>query len=198
MQGIRNIILGLILAAVSGAIIAAADLGGSYLAYVVWFLLACGVILVAGGLYQSVTPGSDGINAEELYKSDAIAKLMLQSTLSTALADGELNDNEITAIVAACESVAKGQLGKQSIGRLAQLIDNRGEAILDEIHSEGRMLNLDARTEVVDACVQVAGADGHIDVRETAAMTAIARRLDFSEDEAQAMIAEAIRRAETG
>lgn len=107
MQGIRNIILGLILAAVSGAIIAAADLGGSYLAYAVWFLLACGVILVAGGLYQSVTPGSDGINAEELYKSDAIAKLMLQSTLSTALADGELNDNEITAIVAACESVAK-------------------------------------------------------------------------------------------
>lgn len=197
MQGIKNIVLGLILAAVSGAIIAAADLDG-FMVYAVWFLFACGLILLAGGLYQAISPGSGGVNAEALYKSDAIAKLMLQSTLRTALADGDLNDEEIAAIVAACEEVAKGQLDEASIGRLAKIIDDRGDEILEEIHSEGRMLNLDDRTEVVEACVRVAKADGRIEVRETAAMTAIARSLDFSDDEAQALLAETIQTVEQG
>jgi len=196
MQGAKNIILGLVLAAVGGAILATVDLTGSVLIYAVWGLVACGAILFAGGLYGAMGPGSAGANAEEIYKSDAIARLLMQSTITTALADGPLNDEEVEMIVTACESVEHERMDKESIRRLAKRIDDKGDAIYDEIHSEGRMLNLDAREAVVDACVLVSRADGKIDVRETAAMTAIARRLDFSDDEAQTLIAESIRKAE--
>lgn len=198
MQGIGNIIIGLVLAAAGGAILATADLSGSVLIYVVWGLVACGVIVFAGGLYRAVGPGSAGANAEDVYKSDSVARLLMQSTITTALADGPLNDEEVATIVTACESAENKRLDKESIRRLAKRIEDRGDEILGEIHSEGRMLNLDARKAIVDACILVSKADGKIDVRETAAMTAIARRLDFSDDEAQTLIAESMLKAEQG
>ena len=198
MQGIKNIVLGLVLAAVGGAILVAADLGGGVLIYAVWGLAAGGAVLFASGLYRAMGPGSAGTSAEEAYKSDSIARLMLQSTITTALADGDLNDEEVAMIVTACESAVHEHLDSQSIHRLAKLVGDKGDEILGEIHSEGRMLNLDARKAVIDACVLVSKADGTIDVRETAAMTAIARRLDFSEDETQALIAASLLKAEQG
>jgi uncharacterized membrane protein YebE (DUF533 family) len=196
MQGIKNIILGLVLGAAGGAILATVDLGGSVLIYAVWGLIACGVILFAGGLYQAMGPDSAGADATEVYKSDTIARLLMQSTITTALADGPLDDQEIAMIVTACESVAHERLDKQSIRRLAALIEDRGDEILQEIHSEGRLLNPDARRAVVDACILVLKADDKVDVRQTAAVTAIARQLDYSEDEAQSLIAESMREAE--
>ncbi len=190
MQGIRNIFLGLVLTAAGAAILATVDLSGSVLIYAVWGLIACGAILFAGGLYRAMGPGSAGANAEEMYKSDTIARLLLQSTIETALADGDLNDKEVEMISAAFMSVMPERLDRQSVYRLAKLIEDKGDEILSDIHSEGRMLNLDDRKAVIGACVKVAKADGMIDVRETAAMTAIARRLDFTEDESQTLIAE--------
>ena len=198
MQGIKNIILGIVLTAAGAAILATVDLSGSVLIYAVWGLVACGVILFAGGLYRAMGPGSAGADATEVYKSDTIARLLLQSTIETALADGDLNDKEVEMISAAFMSVMPERLDRQSVYRLAKLIEDKGDEILSDIHSEGRMLNLDARKAVIGACVKVAKADGTIDVRETAAMTAIARRLDFSEDETQTLIAELMENAEQG
>jgi tellurite resistance protein len=198
MQGIKNIILGIVLTAAGAAILATVDLSGSVLIYAVWGLVACGVILFAGGLYRAMGPGSAGADATEVYKSDTIARLLLQSTIETALADGDLNDKEVEMISAAFMSVMPERLDRQSVYRLAKLIEDKGDESLSDIHSEGRMLNLDARKAVIGACVKVAKADGTIDVRETAAMTAIARRLDFSEDETQTLIAELMENAEQG
>ena len=198
MQGIKNIVLGLVLAAVGGAILATIDLAGSVLIYVVWGLIACGVILLAGGLYRAMGPGSAGADATEVYKSDAIARLVLQSTITTALADGPLDEKEIEMIVTACESVVHERLDKESIRKLAKLVESRGDEILHEIHSEGRLLNPNARRAVFDACILVLKADDKVDVRQTAAVTAIARQLDYSEDEAQTLIVESMRNAENG
>lgn len=198
MPGVKNIILGLVLAAAGSVIVAAFDLGDNVLGYAVWGLIACGAILVAGGLYQAVGPGSAGADAVEVYKSDTIARLVMQSTIITALADGPLDEDEIEMIVTACESVVHERLDRDSIRRVAQLVDDRHNEILHEIHSEGLMLNPDARRAVVDACLLVLKADDKVDVRQTAAVTDIARQLDFSADEAQTLIAEAMREAAKG
>ena len=198
MPGIKNIILGLVLAAAGGVILAAIDLGDSVLVYLLWGLITCGAILLAGGVYQAIGPGSAGADATAVYKSDTIARLVMQSTITTALADGPLDDEEIEMIVTACESVVHERLDPDSIRGLAKLIEDRRDDILHEIHSEGRMLNPDARKAVVDACVLVLKADDRVDVRQTAAVAAIARALDFSEDEAQTLIVEAMRNGEKG
>lgn len=192
MQGVRNSILGMVLAATGAAIITTVDLSDSVLVYAVWGLIAGGVVLLATGLYRAMGPGSAGAEATEVYKSDTIARLVMQSTIITALADGPLDDQEIEMIATACESVVHEPLDRESIRRLAKLIEDKGDEILDEIHSEGPLLNLDARKAVIDACILVLKADDKVDVRQTAAVTAIARRLDFSEDEAQTLITESM------
>lgn len=188
MPGIKNIVLGCILAVAGGVGLAAFDLEGSVLTYVAWGAVACGAILLAGGAYQALGPGSAGADASEIYKSDTIARLVMQSTITTALADGPLDDDEIEMIATACESVVHDRLDRNSIRRVAELVDSRHNDILHEIHSEGRMLNPGARKAVVDACILVLSADRKVDVRQTAAVHDIARQLDFSEEEAQRLI----------
>lgn len=195
MQGTKNIFLGLIFMVGGATVMMTINIGGM-LAYGVWGLTALGVVMFAGGLYQLVGPGSAGVDAEQAYKSSSTARLLMQSMLTTALADGHIDDEEVEAIIEACESVVHEHLDPESVRRLAALVEKKGDAILDEIRYEGKMLNLDARKAIVDACVLVLMADGGIDVRETAAVNAIAQQLDFSEIEAQSMIAEAMAAAE--
>lgn len=193
MPGIKNIILGFVLAVAGGVGLTAFDLGGSVLNYGLWGLVACGVILLAGGAYQAVGPGSAGEDATEIYKSDTIARLVMQSTITTALADGPLDDEEIEMIATACETVVHDRLDQTSIRRVAELIDKRHSEILHEIHSEGRMLNPGARKAIIDACILVLKTGDNVDVRQTAAVHDIARQLDFSEEEAQGLIDAAMR-----
>lgn len=191
MQAAKNIILGLIFMAGGGAIIMAVKLG-EILNYGVWGLIAMGAVMFAGGLYQTLGPGGAGADAEEAYKSSSTARLLMQSMLTTALADGHIDDVEVEAIIEACEEVVHEHLAPESIRRLAEIVERKGDAILDEIRYEGQMLNLNARKAIIDACILVLMADGNVDVRETAAVNVIAQQLGFSDIESQAMIAEAI------
>lgn len=198
MPGIKNIILGLVLAAAGGMGLAAFDLGDSAVNYGLWGLVACGAVLLAGGAYQALGPGAAGADAAEIYKSDTIARLVMQSTITTALADGPLDEEEIEMIATACESVVHERLDRASIQRVAELIDKRHSDILHEIHSEGRMLNPGARKAVIDACILVLTADHKVDVRQTAAVHDIARQLEFPEDEAQGLIDSAMQKTTQG
>ena len=116
----------------------------------------------------------------------------MQSMLTTALADGHIDDEEVEAIVVACEEVVHEHLDPDSIRQLAELVEEKGDAILNEIRYEGKMLNRDARKAVINACVAVLMADGKIDVRETAAVNMIGEQLGFSPDETEAIIAESM------
>jgi len=191
MQAAKNIILGLIFMAGGGAVLMAVQLG-EILNYGVWGLIVVGGVMFAGGLYQVLGPGGAGADAEEAYKSSSTARLLMQSMLTTALADGHIDDVEVEAIIEACEEVVHEHMDPDSIRRLADIVERKGDAILDEIRYEGQMLNLNARKAIIDACILVLMADGNIDVRETAAVTMIAQQLGFSDIESQAMIAEAI------
>lgn len=191
MQAAKNIILGLIFMAGGGAVLMAVQLG-EILNYGVWGLIVVGGIMFAGGLYQVLGPGGAGADAEEAYKSSSTARLLMQSMLTTALADGHIDDVEVEAIIEACEEVVHEHMDPDSIRRLADIVERKGDAILDEIRYEGQMLNLNARKAIIDACILVLMADGNIDVRETAAVNVIAQQLGFSDIESQAMIAEAI------
>lgn len=189
MQGTKNIILGFIFMAAGIGLFMAFDFGG-VLNYGVWSLIAVGAILIGGGLYQFAGPGSTGADAEQAYKSSSNARLVMQSMLTTAMADGHIDDEEVEAIVDACEEVVHEHLDPDSVRRLATLVEERGDAIMEEIRYEGKMLNVDARKAVINACVMVLMADGKSDIRETAAIHAIGRELDFSEAETQAIMAE--------
>lgn len=191
MQGTKNIILGFIFLAAGGGIMVAVDLG-DMLTWGAWGLVAFGAVLFAGGLYQALGPGSAGIDAEQAYKSSSTARLLMQSMLTTALADGHLETEEVETIAEACEEVVHEHLDPESIRRLADLIEEKGDTILDEIRYEGKMLNLDARKAVINACVMVLMADGEIDVRQTAAINAIGEQLGFSEADTQAITAQAM------
>ncbi len=191
MQGVKNITLGFIFVVTGSALMMAVDLGG-ILNYGVWGLIAFGAVMAAGGLYQFFGPGSAGVDAEVAYKSSSTARLLMQSMLTTALADGHIVDEEVEAIVEACEEVVHEHLDPESIRRLAELIEEKSDIIMEEIRYEGKMLNLDARKAIVDACVLVLMVDDNIDVRQTAAVNAIAQQLGFSEIESQAMITEAM------
>ncbi len=189
MQGVKNIIIGSILMTAGSGVMMAVDLGG-LLKYGVWCVIAVGAVMVVGNLYQFVGPGSAGADAEEAYKSSSTARLLMQSMLTTAVADGHIDDEEVEAIVDACETVVHEHLDPDSVRRLATLVEQRGDAILEEIRYEGKMLNLDARKAVINACVMVLMADGTDDIRETAAVNAIGRQLGFSDAETQAIVAE--------
>ena len=182
--------------AAGSAVLLALDFGGGDWSYGGWGLIAVGGILIVVGLQRYLGPDSQGADATAVYKSDTITRLVMQSTITTALADGPLDDEEVEMIATACETVLHEPLDKDSIRQVAKLIEDRGDEILHEIHSEGPLLNLDARRAVVDACILVLKADEKVDVRQTAAVTAIARSLDFSEDETQALIADAMQEAE--
>lgn len=196
MQDAKYIVLGLILMVAGGAVLLALDFGGGNLIYGAWGLIALGGLLVVGGVHRYLGANSAGADATEIYKSDTIARLVMQSTMTTAMADGPLDDQEIDMIVTACESVVHEPLDKDSIRRLAKLVEGRGDEILHEIHSEGRLLNPDGRRAIIDACMLVLKADDKVDERQMAAVTAIARQLDYSEEEAQAMVAAAMGDAE--
>jgi len=182
--------------AAGGGILVTFDFGAGYWSYGGWGLIGVGGLLLASGLHRYLTSDTTGADATEVYKSDTIARLVMQSTMTTALADGPLDDEEVEMIITACESVAHEPLDRDSISRLAELVEGRHDEILHEIHSEGRLLNPDARRAIVDACILVLKADEKVDLRQTAAVMAIARQLDYSEEEAQAMIAEAMGEAE--
>lgn len=189
MQGAKNIIFGIIFMAAGGGLLAAVDLGRT-LNYGFWGLIAVGAAMVAGGLYQFIGPGLAEADAEEAYKSSSTARLLLQSMLTTAVADGHIDDEEVDAIVDACETVVHEHLDPDSVRRLATLVEQRGDAILEEIRYEGKMLNLDARKAVINACVMVLMADGKTDIRETVAINAIGQQLGFSDTETQSIVAE--------
>ena len=191
MQGTKNIFIGLIFMVGAAAVMMTVNIGGM-LAYGVWGLTGLGVFMVAGGLYQLVGPGSAGVDAEEAYKSSSTARLLMQSMLTTALADGHIDDEEVEAIIEACEEVVHEHLDPESVRRLADLVEGKGDAILEEIRYEGKMLNLDARKAIIGGCVLVLMSDDKIDVRQTAAVNAVAQQLGFSEIESQSMIAEAM------
>lgn len=188
MPGAKNIVLGLVFMAAGSAVLVALDFGGGLLEWGGWGLAALGFVVFAGGVYQAVGPGSAGLDAEQAYKSSSTARLLMQSMLTTALADGHLEESELEAIAEACEEVVHEHLDPKSIRRIAEIVEKRGDAILEEIRYEGKMLNLDARKAIIDACVLVLMVDGDIDVRETAAVQVIGEQLGFSDAETQSMI----------
>lgn len=192
MPGIKNIVLGIVLLGAAGAGLYYYDFGNSSLVYAVWGAVAVGGIMVVGGLREAMAYEDAATDAEEVYKSDTIARLVMQSTILTALADGPLDDEETEMIATACETVLHEHIDKESIAHLAELIAEKGDAILEEIHSEGRLLNLSARKAVIDACVLVLVADGRVDERQTEAVKSIARHMDFSEEETREMIDKAL------
>jgi tellurite resistance protein len=189
MQGVKNIILGFVFLAIGGGLMVAVDLGGM-LKYGVWGLIVVGAVMIAGGLYQFAGPGSAGVDAHKAYQSSSTARLLMQSMLTTALADGHVDDEEVEAIVDACEEVVHEHLDPDSVRQLAELVEEKGDAILDEIRYEGKMLNLAARKAVINACVMVLMADGKNDVREMVAVNAIGEQLGFSPAETEAIVAE--------
>jgi uncharacterized tellurite resistance protein B-like protein len=189
MQGAKNIIFGSIFLAAGGGLLMAVDLG-AILKYGTWGLIVVGAVMLAGGLYQMVGPGSAGVDAHKAYQSSSTARLLMQSMLTTALADGHVDDEEVEAIVVACEEVVHEHLDPDSIRELAELVEEKGDAILDEIRYEGKMLNRAARKAVINACVAVLMADGKSDIRETAAINAIGEQLGFSQAETEEIVAE--------
>lgn len=192
MLGAKNIILGLIFMLAGAGLIMAVDLGGGALQWMAWGLTGLGAVLLAGGVYQAAGPGSAGVDAHEAYKSSSTARLLMQSMLTTALADGHLDDEEVETIIEACEEVVHEHMDPDSIRELGELVEERGDKILEEIRYEGKMLNVEARKAIIDACILVLKVDGEIDSRETRAVQTVAEQLGFSQDEAKAMIAEAI------
>ncbi|MEE8444390.1 MAG: hypothetical protein V3S44_03520 [Alphaproteobacteria bacterium] len=198
MRRARLIIIGLILMAAGGGLLAITDSRETVLVYSAWGLFGVGACMFLGGLYRNLRGGPDGENAGELYHSNTVARLLMQSTITTALADGHLDDEQIDLIVTAGEAILHEHMDKESIRRLAGQIEKSGDAILDEIHEEGRLLNATARKQIIEACVLVLMSDGVIDERETAAVTAIAEHMDYSHEETQALIAAALRGAGQG
>jgi tellurite resistance protein len=189
MQGAKNIILGSICLAAGSGLMVAVDLG-DILSYGVWSLIAVGAVMLASGLYQLAGPSSAGVDAHQAYQSSSTARLLMQSMLTTALADGHIDDEEVEAIVDACEEVVHEHLDPDSVRQLAVLIEGKGDAILNEIRYEGKMLNLAAKKAVINACIMVLMADGKTDVREMAAVNAIGEQLGFSPAETEAIVAE--------
>lgn len=192
MPGISNIFLGFILIAAGAVFLAAFDLRGGALEWGAWGAIAMGAVMFGGGLYQAFGPGSAGVDAEPAYKNSSTVRLLLQSMLTTALADGPLTDEEAKTIAVAGESVVHNRLDPASIHRLADLVEKRGDAILEEIRQEGKMLNLDERKDIIAACVQVLAVDGAADVKKTAAVNAVGLQLDFSEFETLTIIADSM------
>jgi tellurite resistance protein len=158
-----------------------------------WGIAVLGFVMFAGGVYKTLGPGSAGIDAEEAIRHSATVRLLMQSMLATALADGHLDDEEVAAIAAACEEVVHDHLDPASIRHMGEVIEKKGDAIYGEIGYEAKLLNVEARKAIIDACVLVLTVDGDIDARETAAVNAIAQQLGFSEIESQSMIARAIK-----
>lgn len=194
MQGVKNIISGLIFMAGGGGIFMAVNLRGM-LAWGVWGLIAVGAVMLAFGLYQAFILGTATVDAGEAYRSSSTARLLMQSMLTTALADGHLDDIEVKTIANACEEVVHEHLDPESIRRIAELVEEKGDAIMEEIRYEGKMLNLDARKAVIGACALVLMSNGKIDTRKTVALNAIGEQLDFSAFETQAFIVEAMEAA---
>jgi len=192
MQGVKNIAIGLILMLAGAGLIMAFDLGEGTMKWGAWGLAGMGAVLLAGGVYQAAGPGSAGLDAHKPYKSSSTARLLMQSMLSTALADGHLDDEEVETIVEACEEVVHEHLDPNSIRELAEVVEGKGDQILDEIRYEGQMLNISARRAIIDACILVLKADGEVDSRETRAVRLIAEQLGFSDEQTTAMLAEAI------
>ena len=192
MPGVKNIAIGLVLMLAGAGLIMALDLGDGVMKWGAWGLAGLGVALLAGGVYQAAGPGSAGIDAHKPYKTSSTARLLMQSMLSTALADGHLDDEEVETIVEACEEVVHEHLDPDSIRELAEVIERKGDHILEEIRYEGQMLNISARKAIIDACILVLKADGEIDSRETRVVRLIAEQLGFSDEQTDAMLAEAI------
>jgi uncharacterized tellurite resistance protein B-like protein len=188
MQGAKNIILGLVFLAAGSGLIMFFNLGDGALKWSVWGLAGFGAILLVGGVYQMVGPGSGGVDAHQAYKSSSTARLLMQSMMATAVADGHIDDEEVETIVEACEEVVHEHMDPETIRELAELVEEKGDKILDEIRYEGKMLNLTARKAIIDACILVLKADGKIDSRQTRVVELIAEQLGFSPDEAAAMI----------
>lgn len=196
MPGLGNIVSGLVLLGASATGLYLYDFGDSLLVYVVWGAAALGGIMILGGIRQMMDYETGAADATEAYHEDTITRLVMQSTITTALADGHLDDEEVDMIVTACEAVLHEHLDKESIPRLAKMIEERGDSIMAEIHSEALMLNVEARRAVIEACIMVLTADKKVDERETSAVTAIARHMNFSEEETQEMIEAALKELE--
>ena len=191
MQGASKVFIGLaLLAGAVGIIMTLKPIG-----LIAWGALAMAVfggILLIGGIYEAMRPKQELLDAQKAYKSSSTTRILMQSMLATALADGQLNDDEIEAIAEACGEVMHQHLEPGSIRRLAAQVEEKGGAILDEIRYEGKMLNPEARKAVIDACVMVLMADGKANTRETAAVNAIGEQLGLSNEETEAIIKETI------
>lgn len=193
MQNIKAIVIGAILLAIGGGLLSGVDLGGGTLYWVTWVFTGFGVAMFANGLYQAFGAGSVGADANEAYQHDSTARLIMQCTLIVAQADGPLSDEELALVTDIGSEVAQQKLDPESIRRIAAVVDNRGEAILEEIRAEGKMLNLDERRTIIDACLLVLKLNKEGDARVTHSVGVIAAQLGFSEIEVGAMVVEALK-----
>lgn len=191
MHGVTNIVLGLLLLLGGGGLIMAGVLAPGILLWSSWAIAGFGFAMFGTGLFQAFG-GAGAVDAEEAYRHSATVRLLMQGMLTTALADGELNDEEVTTIADACEEVIHEPLDPESIRQMGDQIRKKGDAVFHEIGYEAKMLNLSARKAVVDACALVLMLDHDVDARKSAAARAVAQHLGFSETEAEAMIAQAL------
>ncbi len=111
---------------------------------------------------------------------DLVYKTMLRTLSLVTIADGQIDDAEIEAIVTIFSGLTGIEIDELDVRRDIDEAQVQGDQLESFLTGIGPMLNDAGREMIIKACLCVATADGHFDDTEKAEVTRIAGYLGVS------------------
>ncbi|MFT4551112.1 MAG: uncharacterized membrane protein YebE (DUF533 family) [Verrucomicrobiales bacterium] len=119
--------------------------------------------------------------AVETQQTEALFMIALkQIMIAVCLADGLIDDNEVTQIQAVYERLTGARVGEQDLREEIATISQHGASLFDIVDRLVGQLNDHGKETAMRSAYLIAAADGHVDENEMRLIQGIAQRMGMS------------------
>lgn len=184
MPGTKNMSIGAVVAIV-GMLVIGNTLAISARGYLI---VAYGAVLFGGlqfviGLFQFISYKRQSPKSEANIQVDPYVRAILQAMLSTSIADGELDEDEVVAIAEIYIQIFGGEIQASWIQDTAKSMLSDGFDIGKTLEGNAVLIEDSMKPVILRAAYFVAAADGIIDDNEKKMLLTIAGALKMEQSE---------------
>jgi tellurite resistance protein len=132
---------------------------------------------ILGGLFPFIVQKRKNLKGQPTSQLDPYVRAVLQAMLSTSVADGELDKNEIAAIAEIYLQIFGGELETRWIQETADSMLSDDFDIGETLSARAELIEDSMKPVILRAAWYVAAADGNVDDNEKSMLLTIAGAL---------------------
>ncbi len=150
-----------------------------------WGLAAIAGLLIVAGIKMAGRSARKTQRHAEMGSVPPAALQVMDAMCHAAKSDGKLDPSEVTMMADIAKQITGATFEEDRIRRMFDMAEAKPTDA--QFAAFGRGLTSDQKRLVMQAALMVAGADGHLDQKETVFVQKLARGLCISADEVKAM-----------